>query len=350
MSTILPTQSHPTASRTSSVVIGKTDPLSVVLRLAAMELYKLRRRKLSNVLIFLGLGAIIILFLAIFLIVNVEESLPVSSFAAAPTCSSTSTTSTCVSHPLPQATLAKRKQTTIDGTSQNFQLPGSLFAVMALAVITGFLTPLIIILTGAMVGGEYSFGTLRLIFTRGPTRIQFLLAKVLATLICAALGLLAMAIVGLLLGYLLHFGVGSAFDLHFFKAAWLGHAFLYLLMGILGWFTFAMIAVFFGTLGRSITAAIVGGIIWIFIEPVLKISLLLSANSFGSSIGNFLSAIPKYFISTNIDTLLQNQANFMQGTSVDAWSDLHALLIIAAYLVVTIGLSCWLTLKRDVTQ
>ena len=350
MNTILPTQSNPTASRTASVVMGKTDPLSVVLRLAAMELYKLRRRKLSKVLLFLGIGAIIVLFLAIFLIVNVEKSLPASSFAPAPTCSTTATASTCVNHPLPQAALVKRQQATVDGTSQNFQLPGSLFAVMELAVITGFLTPLIIILTGAVVGGEYSFGTLRLIFTRGPTRIQFLLAKVLATLICVTIGLLTLAILGLLLGYLLHFVVGSAFDLHFFTGAWLGHAFLYLLAGMLGWFTFAMIAVFFGTLGRSTTAAIVGGIIWIFVEPVLKISLLISAGSFGGSIGNFLSAIPDYFISTNIGTLLQNQANFMQGAPVDASSDLHALLIIAAYLIVTIGLSCWLTLKRDVTN
>ena len=59
----LPTQPVPAAPRTPSVVMGKSDYLSVLLRLVAMELYKLRRRALSKVLTSIGIGTIVLALL-----------------------------------------------------------------------------------------------------------------------------------------------------------------------------------------------------------------------------------------------------------------------------------------------
>jgi hypothetical protein len=48
--------------------------------------------------------------------------------------------------------------------------------------------------------------------------------------------------------------------------------------------------------------------------------------------------------------LLQNQGQYIFGGSGSSLSDLHALVVLAVYMVVFIGLAWWINEHRDVTN
>lgn len=347
------TQPVPVAPRTPSVVPGRSDYLSVLLRLIAMELYKLRRRALFKVTASISVGAIVLVFSALGIFLATQVNTPAADFAP-PLCSATSQSQQvgCVKQLPTQGELVIYKQARIKNIASLLILPNAQNTLNTVIIQMSILVITLIIVAGTIVGGDYSFGTIRLLFTRGPTRVQFLLAKVLALATYSVIGILIMTLVGILLGYVLYPISGLSPDFHFFTAAWLGHALLILLVQMLGWLVYTMIALFFGVVGRSTVAGIVGGITWLFLELLLNNILPFLANVIGGSVGKFLGAIPDYFISSNISALIQNQYHGMamgSGAS-SSLSDLHSVLVLAGYLIVCIGLSCLLTIRRDVTH
>ena len=349
----LPTQPVPAAPRTPSVVPGRSDYLSVLLRLIAMELYKLRRRTLSKVVASLAISAIVLMFSVFAIALAVQVSNPAANLAP-PLCSSASQSQqvNCVKQLPGQEELNHYKQDTIKKNASLLILPSSQNIIKVVLLDASVPTIILIIVAGTIVGGDYNFGTIRLLFTRGPTRIQFLLAKVLVLAVCSAIGVVMMTLVGILLGYALYPISGLTPDFDFFTAAWLGHVLLILSIQVLGWVVYAMIALFFGIVGRSTVAGIVGGITWLFVELILEKTFVFPvlASLIGGSVGKFLGAIPDYFISNNINALIQNQYIAMGSKTPSPLSDLHAILVLVGYLIVCIGLSCLLTIRRDVTH
>src|SRR5260370_7950952 len=91
-------------------------------------------------------------------------------------------------------------------------------------------TILIILLIGAITGGEFSIGTVRLIYTRGPTRTQFVLAKVGAAIVCIAFGILAISIIGVLIAQALNPLSSIPQDFDFLTAVSVGHPILHLII------------------------------------------------------------------------------------------------------------------------
>lgn len=251
--------------------------------------------------------------------------------------------------PTPSAAqLAQLKANALRSVSEPLRLPTSLNIVVQFALSAG--TILIIILIGAIAGGEFSIGTVRLMYTRGPTRSQFLLAKVGTAAICAAIGILAMSFIGILTGQALNALSSLTQDFSFLSADWVAHTMLYLLIAMLDWFMFAIIAIFFGTLGRSTVAGIVGALTWLFIEPILGSILKLAGTFSQGPFGNFLKAIPDYFIGNNIGALLQNQGQYLFGGNGSSLSNLHALVVLAVYMIVSVGLAWRINERRDVTN
>jgi ABC-type transport system involved in multi-copper enzyme maturation permease subunit len=93
---------------------------------------------------------------------------------------------------------------------------------------------------------------------------------------------------------------------------------------------------------------------WSFlIEPVIEVISNFGRNISGPT-GSFFQSLPDYLIGTNISALLGNQSQYVFPTSSVAQiapvSDLHALLVLAAYIVIFIGLAWWITMRRDVTN
>jgi ABC-2 type transport system permease protein len=348
----------PLAASTGSVIFGRQDYVAVLLRLIGMELYKIRRRVMSKVLGSIAIAIAILIFVVISLGTIYVLNAPPESFA--PPCQGSSIqgsqppgsppqegpSSNC---PQPSAAqLAQFRQDALRSVSEPLRLPSSLNIVVQFALSAG--TILIIILIGATAGGEFSIGTVRLLFTRGPTRTQFLLSKLGVTVICIAIGILTMSIVGILTGQALNLLSGIAQSFDFLSAAWVGHTMLYLLIAMLDWFMYAAIAIFFGILGRSTVAGIVGAMTWLFVEPILGGVLRLAGSFSNGPFVDFLKAIPDYFVGNNIGALLQNQAQYIFGGSGSSLSNLHALIVLAVYLIVFIGLAWRLNERRDVTN
>jgi len=337
--------------RGASVVMGRQSFLIVILRLIGMELYKIRRRALSKSLgsIAVALAIIPMLFIGIGTLVTLNA--PLDSFQ--PPCQVITNQGSAQPPPascptFTQAQLESVRQLAVEGTSAALRLPMSLNIVVEVSFVVGSI--LVITLFGTVVGGEFSIGTIRLLFTRGPTRTQFLLAKLGTLLVITLLGVTVMVILGVLIGQALSPISGIAQTGDFFNAGWLGHAFLYVVCAMLGWLIYGTLALFFGVLGRSTVAGVVGGFMWLVLELILGSVLTLLGSLTSGPFGNFLKAIPDYFIGNNVSALLGDQAHYLFGSDSPSLSVLHALLVLACYLVAFIGLAWWLNKQRDITN
>ena len=342
----------PAPTRTETVFMGRNDYFSTVVRLIGVELYKIRRRAMSKVLATICILSAILVFGLISLGTVFVVNTPVSNYLP-PSCSQVSDPKlqTCLDHtPTSQEVTqaVQNKQEALRSISDPLRLPTSLGVVSQLTRNLGLL--LVIILAGTIVGGEYGVGTIRLMFTRGPTRTQFFLAKIGAIALSIILGFLTIFIIGVGTGALLNLisGISSATD--FLTAAWISHLLLYMLVGMLGLFLYGMMALFLAVLGRATAAGVAGALAWGLLEPVVGDTLSLLGSFNKGPLGDFLRAVPDYFISTNISVLLQNEEHIILNTQVAQLSSLHALLVLLTYLVLFIGIAWWAIQRRDITN
>jgi ABC-type transport system involved in multi-copper enzyme maturation permease subunit len=338
--------------RRDTVVMGRADFLSVVLRLIGVELYKLHRRSMSKVLIVIGVIAIICSFIGVALLSLATVNSPVENYLP-PSCAKVPNpeVQTCLNHPptardLEHARQLKRE--TLVNYSAPLRLPESISTAMTVVQFVGLV--LITILAGTIVGGEYHVGTIRLMFTRGPTRTQFLFSKVGVLLVCCALGVLGGILIGVVWGAVLNFLLGVPTSFAFFSGTWLLHLIVYLLVVILGLFVYAMLALCLSTLGRATAAGVAGALVWWVMESILSQALGILGQQIGGAPGQLLRDIPDYFIGKNISVLVQNQGQYLFGNQVVAASDLQAVLVLTAYLVLFSGLAWWANEERDITN
>jgi len=360
MSTIQtsPEQPMPAQERTSTVIMGRQDFLSVLFRLIGVELYKLRRRAMSKVLAIMGVSLMIL----VFLIISVGElfvlSQPSSTFLPRqctqinnPQGPQNPNGTPCLDHPPTQAEIAaaqQNKQSQLESTSSPLRLPLSLYVAVQVTQVIGLV--LLVIIAGTIVGGEYSVGTVRLMSTRGPTRVQYLLAKLGAILSCIVIGFVFIVLIGLVVGALLNLASGVATDTTFLNNNGIGHILLYALIGMFGLFVYSTLALFLGTLGRATAAGVAGALVWWVLESVLSGILTIVAFIIKGPFGDFLKAIPDYFIGNNVGALLQNQAQYFLGFSASQLSNVHAILVLLVYLALFIGLSLLASVRRDITN
>jgi ABC-type transport system involved in multi-copper enzyme maturation permease subunit len=329
--------------------MGRLDYVSVLLRLIGTELYRLRRRMLSKVLLAIAIGLTLLVFGLISLVTLFAVLTPAKTFycSNARLGNNSQDIQNCVNQPFTPAEQVQAnnyKQSTLKTISSPLRLPGSVNASAQIARTVGSL--LTIILTAIIVGSEYANGTIRLLFTRGPTRTQFLLAKVGAVLFCITIGFLIMFILGILVGAPLNLISGIGVDFSFFSTAWIGHLVIFALEGILGLCVYAMMTLFLATLGRSTAAGLAGALVWSLLEPVVGAGLSLLGNTMNNGPGDFFKAIPDYMIGNNISALTNNQAQYLQSAAPStSLTDMHALLVLTVYLVLFVGLA-WLTSER----
>ncbi|MGH2509294.1 MAG: hypothetical protein ACRDHZ_18090, partial [Ktedonobacteraceae bacterium] len=192
----------PLTTRTSTVILGRMDFFSILLRLIGMELYKIRRSLMSKALIAVAVALALLVALTVGIEIAINLNTPGNKLA------------------------------NLASLSAPLRLPSAL----EMATTQGELNPaiiLLIILIGSSTGSELGIGTVRLLFTRGPWRGQFLLAKYGAALVCAVVGVLGMALLGVLAGQLFNVLSGVPQNWHVVSADWSWHALLYLLVTIL---------------------------------------------------------------------------------------------------------------------
>lgn len=225
-------------------------------------------------------------------------------------------------------------------TGNVIRLPNSI--LLGFTLLQGTMFILVSILAAASLGGEYGWGTLRTVLTKGTGRWQFLTAKLVALMLMALTGLIvaaaSVALSSLAIGL---FGLGG--DLLPRSAEWLD---VPLKTGMLlySFLPYVMLALLATALTSSTAAGITAFVVYYFVETTLKPVL----ENF-----DWFERVSEYLISTNVTTVLQTSAgevsvSFNGGEAAETGT-LHAVLVLAAYTFVFGAAAFWLFQRRDIT-
>ncbi len=208
--------------------------------------------------------------------------------------------------------------------------------------VAGFMGPLMaVILTAAVVGGEYGWGTLRPVLSKGAGRWPFLMSKVSVALLCTAAGLLILAVLVAVSGFIAEAVLTDPESEGYGSISWVDLLALY---------------------GRSVYAFLP------YIALALFAVVLTGSNGIGSGI-----ALGYYFIELAILTPILGIFSwsghvfaFLLGPNVGAWIFLdptderniatfggipdmaHGFILVTAYVVVLAAAAVALFLHRDI--
>ncbi|HEX6798258.1 MAG TPA: ABC transporter permease subunit [Ktedonobacterales bacterium] len=330
-----------------------TNWLLQTLRLARWLLYTVRRRAMGKVIFGLLVGGLL-LVVAIQVLVYI---IALNSTPSGQTCTGSPDGGPPVCQPLTMSPdqVHAMQQAAAKGVAMGMTFPQSLTVVEVLVSLIGVIV--LTTLAGAVVGGEYGHGTVRVQLSRGVGRAQLIAAEALAL---AALSLIATGVL-MLIGILVGFTLGPALGgtLPAFASGAPVELLMTWLALSLNLFGYCAIALFFATLGRS-TAAGIGFALGFFVaESVLGgiltgISFIFQQTQ--PNTAEFIRHIPDWFLGNNVGYIVQHAslsplAISPAGDQGSAPFDMtHALLVTLLYLVLTIGGSYLLTRKRDITD
>jgi ABC-type transport system involved in multi-copper enzyme maturation permease subunit len=233
---------------------------------------------------------------------------------------------------------------------QNLTFPGTVG--LGGGYVSYFGVLLFVVLAGALIGSEYSYSTLRLSLARGVGRGRLLAAQVVA-LALMALGLTAlMLIVSGLVG-LLGTAMGLSQATTPISAALVGELIAYWLALALNIFAYALIALWIGTLSRSVAGAIAGPLVFIVVEVVAAdILTAIAAVSERDTVLNMIAQIPQYLLGVNVGALitLAGDGPYALTSGQAQVSGLHALIDCGVYCALFVGISYLALAHRDIVE
>lgn len=233
---------------------------------------------------------------------------------------------------------------------ENLTFPGALSVGGGYVSYVGVV--LFVVLAGALIGSEYSYSTLRLSLARGVGRGRLLAAQVVA-LALMALGLTAlMLILSGLIG-LLGTATGFSQTNTTLSAALVGELIAYWLALAFNIFAYALIALWIGTLSRSVAGAIAGPLVFIVVEVVASEILTgIAVVSERSTLINIVAHIPQYLLGANVGALitLTGDDPYALTSGQAAVSLPHALVVSAVYCALFIGISYLALAHRDIVE
>jgi ABC-type transport system involved in multi-copper enzyme maturation permease subunit len=230
--------------------------------------------------------------------------------------------------------------TSIDGIKASLQFPGAFNTIFSTA--GTILTLLLIILVASSIGNEYSWGSIRQVLTRKGIRNYFVISKMISLIIVAIIGLIISVIFGIILALITSNLIGSI-DWSFITASFIGEQFANFGWTLFTLLPYILLTTFFAFWGRSAIAGIGGGLGFYFIESI-AVSLLNQSEG-------WLSEIPNYLIGPNVSALMPSSP-FSQGMLASVGTSpsiLHASLTLAVYCIFFAIASLYMFKKRDLT-
>ncbi len=284
-------------------------------RLISAELFKLRKRLMTRVLLFVLVGIMIVLYLL--LLAVSKTTMPVHGSEEI-------------------------------GTIQN--LLGLPLAIpFALSMLSSLGTILAVILIASSVGTEYSWRTLRTMLICSESRLKLLGAKLVAAGILILIGMVIGLATGFLMSLLTTAIGGYSFDFSFVTGGYLWDQFLQFWRTFYVLMPYTLLAFLLAVVGRSAMPGIALGIGIFFLESIIT--------TFMSLAGGWIARIPDYLLAANVRaiTALSNLPQGMgmgmaggdlSGQTPEVW---QAAGVLAVYSLVFIGLAFYLFRKRDVT-
>ena len=223
-----------------------------------------------------------------------------------------------------------------------FILPGGLANSLGVAHSIGVI--LIMILGASAMGVEYGWGTLRTLLAKGVGRWQFLVAKGLSVILMSGVGLLIASlsvVVGSLIaaltlddgGGLADAGEWSTVGVMFGKAAY-------------GLAPYAILALFVTVLTSSSSMGIAISLAYYFLELIL-VQIM-------SGLFEWSSNISDYLLGPNISAWMTESSVVTTGSDSglagigDLPGTVHAFVTLLVYMAVLGGAALWLILRKDI--
>jgi ABC-2 type transport system permease protein len=201
---------------------------------------------------------------------------------------------------------------------------------------------LLTIIVASSVGNEYGWGTIRQTLIRRGIRYQYVLSKLVAFIVYALIGIVIAFIIGFGLALLTTQWINGTLNWDFMTVSYIGELFIMYGWTFYGLFVYILLAMLFSIVGRSAIVGIGATLGYYFVESI-------AISIFNQSDG-WLSEIPNYLIGHNISAILPT--TLMRGPFASIGilpSTLYASIVLAIYCVVFLGLSLYLIKRRDVT-
>jgi ABC-2 type transport system permease protein len=290
-----------------------------VTRLISAELFKLRKRSMTRVLLFVLVGIMVLLYLLLLAISKVN---------------------------IP----AQGLQGMGEGIGAIKNLLGLPLALpFALSILSSFGSVLAVILIASSVGNEYNWRTIRTMLICSEGRLRLLGAK----LISAGIFILIGMVIGLATGFIMSLITtaigGYAFDFSFATGGYLWDQFLQFWRTFYVIMPYVLLGFLFAIVGRSAMPGIALGIGVYFLESIITTFMILA--------GGWIAEVPNYLLTANVNAIMA-LANLPEGFRAgagfgNASSQMpgvpHAFFTLAIYSLVFLIVAFYLFRKRDVT-
>lgn len=279
-----------------------------MIRFISAEFLKLRKRPMTKVLLFVLMGMMVAVYMAVFFSTTAppgEEEFTIL--------------------PLLQ--------------ELRFSIPFALLILFQIGTI------LAIVLSAGSIGGEYGWGTIRTTLICSESRAKFLAAKLITVLLMVLVGM----IIGLVVGFvtcLITTAIGGLpFDLGFITAGYLWDQFLQFWRTFFIIMPYVLFAFLLSILGRSAMPGIAISVGVFFMESLFA-TLLKAAGGWIAHIPDYLPAANTAPIMALIQPLPEGLKEEMGLVASGVW---QAAAVLAGYCILFLVLSFYLFRRRDVT-
>ncbi len=286
-----------------------------MLRLINAELFKLRKRSMTRILLFVLVGILVIIYFILLAVSNANL-------------------------PIPHA----------EGMPRIVNLLGLPVAIpLAFMFLAGLGSILAVILVASSMGNEYNWRTIRTVLTSSESRFKLLGAKLVSAIIFILLGMLVGVATGFIMSMITTAIGGYKFDFSFATGTYMWDQFLQFWRTFYVMLPYIFLAFLLSIVGRSAMPGIALGIAILFFEPIITGLMNLA--------GGWIAQIPAYLLGENVNAitaLADLPASFGGGFGFRAVGEmpsvLHATVVLGIYSVVSLALAFYLFRKRDVTS
>jgi ABC-type transport system involved in multi-copper enzyme maturation permease subunit len=212
----------------------------------------------------------------------------------------------------------------------------------------------ILIFGSRLLGMEYSFGTIRIVYARGTGRLQLLLAKLL-TLAVVGVALMAgfAVLVGAILALMILSFTGSLDAVHKITSEFWGDLGRWAIVQGISMGIALLIVAAATAIGRSLAFGIAAALAFYPVDNFLNILEILGIRATGHD--QPWTAISQYQLSTNLNVLLSliepgHRARPAFSSPIAPVDATHAMAVIAAFALVFAVIAVARTLRPDVLE